>query len=94
MSASRSLNFILAATLVLGTSTAVSATNAGTEQLRNSVTPALRSAGLSESCIQDLTSSELTAIFNMVHNDSDGQLSTVRQRERIRSSAADVCTSL
>ncbi|MEM9394050.1 MAG: hypothetical protein AAGA38_09345 [Pseudomonadota bacterium] len=37
-------------------------TNAGTEQLRATLTPAMRRAGVSDECIQSLSLSSLTAV--------------------------------
>ncbi|MDV7144798.1 hypothetical protein R3X27_19125 [Tropicimonas sp. TH_r6] len=73
------------------TTPAAPGTNAGTEQLRLSMTPRLRSAGVPDSCIAQLPTSTLAEVKGITTNSARSSKGWIQQRQRIRTAAEKVC---
>lgn len=65
--------------------------NAGTEQLRASLTPAMRTAGVSDECIAQLPSSTLAEIKGLTNSTTYASVQWLQQRQRIRTAAGKIC---
>lgn len=85
---------LVAAVLAGCTSTTPAGKNGGTEQLRLSITPSLRSAGVSDACIQQLTRSDVTSIYSTLNNSPRSSRDWIKQRQRIRFTASQTCGQL
>ena len=78
----------------VGTAEANPTGNAGVEQLRLSLTPSLRSAGVPDACIAQLTRPTLAEVKGLTTRSSRGSREYITRRQRIRTAAARDCPGL
>ncbi|SDI48837.1 hypothetical protein [Aliiruegeria lutimaris] len=91
---SKPILLILPFTLALLTgceSSSPPGTNAGAEQLRLSMTPAMRDAGVPDSCIQQLPTSTLAQVKGITASSSRTSKDYLQRRQQIRTAAQKAC---
>ncbi|NDR58243.1 hypothetical protein [Aliiruegeria sabulilitoris] len=72
-------------------SSAPPGTNGGVEQLRLSMTPALRNAGVPDSCIAQLPSSSLSQVKGITSSSVRSSKGYLQRRQQLRTAAEKVC---
>ncbi|SFD11330.1 hypothetical protein [Tropicimonas isoalkanivorans] len=63
----------------------------GTEQLRASMTPALRSAGVPDFCIEQLSLSTLAQVKGITGKRARSSMEALQRRQQIRAAASKDC---
>ncbi len=91
----RSIAAISIVVLAVGCETTSSpSTNGGTEQLRASLTPSLRRAGVSDACIQQLQSSTLAQVKGITSNSARSSREVLQRQQRIRTAVSKDCPTI